>query len=75
MVLGIDFTDTSKLYELMDNASRDTSLLVGENEEGERVFVDIQKDAIVTKTEQSNGWTRINIYGRDGIFSESYERK
>lgn len=71
----IDFDNQEQLYALMDKACDIPELLSGFNNEGERVFVGISKKDIVVKTWQSNGWTRIHTYTRDGLVTESFERE
>lgn len=34
----------------------------GINEDGEAILISIAKDSIVIKTNQSNGWVRVNYY-------------
>ena len=48
--------------------------MVGENSEGETVILSIDDEAACTTTSQTNGWHRINIWYKDGSWSESYEK-
>ena len=49
-------------------------MYLGTNEHGEEVCISIFDEKIVTSTLQSNGWTRKNIYYRDGSREEMYEK-
>lgn len=70
----IDPTDYRGLVKLMDRANEFETMLVGKTEDGETQFVSINKDNITTETVQSNGWTRENVYWRDGTSEELYHR-
>lgn len=48
--------------------------LVGTNEDGETVIVTIDKENATVQTIQKNGWTRVNVYWKDGTIEESYRR-
>ena len=46
----------------------------GVNEDGEDVLVSISKTGIVVRTNQKNGWVRVNYYDENGDFAgESYD--
>jgi len=53
-----------KLIELY--ADSDT-MFSGINAIGETVYLSIAKSGIVMKTEQENGWTRVNYYDAEGF--------
>ena len=38
----------------------------GENEDGECVFLSISESGMILRTEQENGWVRVNYYDQDG---------
>lgn len=60
-----------KLMELYGDSEFPFS---GVNENGEEVLVSISKSGIVVRTNQENGWVRVNYYDEDGEFSgESYD--
>ena len=69
-----DFGDIEcrrKLIELYGNSSTAYS---GVNEDGEDVLVSIDTTGIVVKTNQSNGWVRVNYYDETGdAAGETYE--
>lgn len=46
-------------------ADSDT-MFTGTNEHGETVYVSIAQSGIIVKTEQENGWLRVNYYDGDG---------
>lgn len=66
--------DWKGMHQLMDRHDEFGSMLIGQNEEGERVTISINSDNITVMTEQSNGWTRENIYHRDYDIEELYHR-
>lgn len=51
------------------------SLFFGDNENLEEVMVSVAKDRIDVVTFQNNGWTRRNVYWRDGTREELFEGK
>ena len=42
------------------------TMFVGENEDGERVYLSVAHSGMVLRTEQSNGWVRVNYYDAEG---------
>ena len=50
---------------LQEYADSDT-MFVGENEDGERVYLSVAQSGIVLRTEQDNGWVRVNYYDAEG---------
>ena len=44
----------------------------GKNQDQEDITISVFKDKIVTITYQSNGWTRKNVYYRDGVSEELF---
>lgn len=73
-IIEIDPTTHASLVELMDTYADTEDAISGVNESGEPVTVSILCDRIITKTYQSNNWTRINTYWRDGTREETYTR-
>lgn len=48
----------------------------GENSDGETVYLSVSKTGMVLKTEQENGWVRVNYYDADGYSTgESFDGK
>lgn len=48
----------------------------GVNENGEYVLISIHNDKIIVRTNQSNGWVRIDHYDSDGHYeAEMYDGK
>ena len=39
----------------------------GKNEHGESVYLSVAKTGIILKTEQHNGWVRVNYYDENGF--------
>ena len=62
------------MLDLMDKYGGSSTMFPGQNENDEPVYISIFYDKIVTMTSQSNGWTRKNIYYRDGSSEELYEK-
>lgn len=71
----VDPTDQKSLVDLMDQYGDSTTMYPGTNEEGEDVYISIFPDKVVTSTFQHNGWTRKNIYYRDGTREELYSKE
>ena len=46
----------------------------GTNSNGENVVVSIDNECASVRTLQDNGWSRINIYYKDGCVEEYYEK-
>lgn len=70
----VDFNDWNSIIDAMDKYSYLDHMIFGTNQDGEKIAMSIWEDKIILNTYQSNGWTRINIYYRDGDVEESYER-
>lgn len=73
--IEIDYSNHEQLVDLMDHADDYPCMLMGENTDGEFVTTSILEDKIVVDALQSNGWTRTNIFHRDGTVEEFYSRK
>lgn len=43
------------------------SMYFGKNEHGESVYLSVAKTGIILKTEQHNGWVRVNYYDEKGF--------
>lgn len=72
--MHIDFNNHEQLQSLMNRADEFPTMLIGENDSGEFVTTSICTDCIVCETLQKNGWTRKNIYHRDGTIEETYSK-
>ena len=52
------------------------TMFVGENEDGECVYLSVSDTGMVLRTEQLNGWVRVNYYVADGdATGESFDGK
>lgn len=67
-------SDWDGMLKLMDRADEFKEPFFGENEEGEKVMISVNKDNITTSTFQSNKWTRENIYHRDFTTEELFHK-
>lgn len=66
-------TQEGRKQILQDYADSDT-MFVGENEDGERVYLSVAHSGMVLRTEQDNGWVRVNYYDDEGCASgESFD--
>ena len=61
-----NFADIKARKELMAQFGNSKMPFFGVNEDGEDVEVHIAESSIIVKTNQENGWTRVNYYGADG---------
>ena len=73
-VICFDPPDPTGMESLMDRYGDSKTMFVGKDEEGQSVEISIFPDKIVTSAFQANGWIRKNIYARDGVCEELYER-
>lgn len=74
MIKKIDFTNSSKLLDLMANSEKYDTVIMGENQDGEFIMTEIYPDRIKTETLQKNGWTRSKVYWKDGTIEEIYSK-
>ena len=52
------------------------TMFVGENEDGECVYLSVSDTGMVLRTEQENGWVRVNYYDVEGdATGESFDGK
>lgn len=42
-------------------------MFIGNNAEGETVYLSVDACGIILKTEQENGWVRVTYYDADGV--------
>jgi len=52
--------------KLIEEYANSTTMFSGENEDGECVFLSISESGMILRTEQENGWVRVNYYDQDG---------
>ena len=64
--LAKDFNNRETRVLLMKEFGDSKQAFSGINEDGEAVLISIAKDSIVVKTNQSNGWVRVNYYDENG---------
>lgn len=70
-----DSSDLDGMRRLMDEYGGSSASFDGTNEDTEQVSISIAKDRIDVVTFQDNGWTRRNVYWRDGTREELFEGK
>ena len=70
-----DSCDLDGMRRLMDEYGGSSASFDGTNEDTEQVSISIAKDRIDVVTFQDNGWTRRNVYWRDGTREELFEGK
>lgn len=73
--IAFDPADLAGLVKIMDEHADDECVHVGTNENGETVHLSVFHDRLTVVTFQANGWTRKNIYWRDGTREELFEGK
>ena len=64
--LSKDFNNRETRVLLMNEFGDSKQAFSGINEDGEAILISIAKDSIVVKTNQSNGWVRVNYYDENG---------
>ena len=60
--LAKDFNNRKSRIALMREFGDRNSSYSGINADGEAILISIAKDSIIVKTNQSNGWVRVNYY-------------
>lgn len=60
--ISFDPHDWKGMKELCKRHEEFTVPCVGENEDGEHVWISVNKDNITVQTFQHNGWIRENVY-------------
>lgn len=75
--LSIRFADIKGRKELIAKYGDSNTMFTGENADGEMVTLSIDKEnGIVLKTNQTNGWVRVNYYNKEGVAEgETFEGK
>ena len=71
----VDPTDFNGLCKVMDEYGDSDVPFGGTNENSESTLISVFKDRIDVTTWQHNGWTRRDVYWRDGTCEELYEGK
>lgn len=72
--LAKDFNNRETRVLLMKEFGDSEEAFSGINEDGEAILISIANDSIVVRTNQSNGWIRINYYDENGDQEgEAYE--
>ena len=66
--------DLNSMIRLMRHYKEFPMPLCCKNDVDENMIISINKDNIVVKTIQNNGWARTNIFYKDGTVEELYER-
>lgn len=62
--------------EIIQQYADSDTMFTGENSDGETVYLSVSKTGMVLKTEQENGWVRVNYYDADGYSTgESFDGK
>lgn len=64
--LSMQFKTREGRKAMIDAYGDSDSMFFGENEDGENVYLSIAHTGIVLKTEQENGWVRVNYYDENG---------
>lgn len=75
LTFTVDPSDHDSLHRIMDEHGGSDIPFAGDNENMEEVMISVAKDRIDVVTFQSNGWTRRNVYWRDGTREELFEGK
>lgn len=75
LTFTVDPSDHDDLRRIMDEHGGSDIPFAGDNENMEEVMISVAKDRIDVVTFQSNGWTRRNVYWRDGTREELFEGK
>lgn len=64
--LSLVFGSQAVRKQLIESYADSETMFTGTNEHGETVYLSIAASGIVLKTEQENGWVRVNYYDADG---------
>lgn len=74
--LSCRFDTVEGRKEIVQQYADSDTMFVGENPDGETVYLSISRTGMVLKTEQENGWVRVNYYDADGCSTgESFDGK
>lgn len=64
--LCVDPDNLPALRREMDRHGEAHDIYAGRNELGERIRVFVTHDRLELRTQQANGWRRVNVYRREG---------
>lgn len=74
--LSSRFDTVAGRKELIERYGDSGSMFLGNNAEGETVHLFVDVCGIILRTEQQNGWVRMNYYDADGVaIGESFDGK
>lgn len=74
--LSCRFDTAEGRKEIIQQYADSDTMFTGENSDGETVYLSVSKTGMVLKTEQENGWVRVNYYDADGYSTgESFDGK
>ena len=74
--LSCRFDTVEGRKEIIQQYADSDIMFTGENSDGETVYLSVSKTGMVLKTEQENGWVRVNYYDADGYSTgESFDGK
>lgn len=74
--LSCRFDTVEGRKEIVQQYADSDTMFTGENSDGETVYLSVSKTGMVLKTEQENGWVRVNYYDADGYSTgESFDGK
>lgn len=74
--LSCRFDTVEGRKEIVQRYADSDTMFTGENSDGETVYLSVSKTGMVLKTEQENGWVRVNYYDADGHSTgESFDGK
>ena len=73
--IHFDPTDLHGMRAIMDEHGNSNTMYPGTNDNGETTYISVYPERIVIRTEQDNGWNRINTYYRDGSRDETFDGK
>lgn len=65
--MSVKFADPAGRCELMKKYGDSAFPFVGRNADGETVLVSILPNQITVRTNQQNGWVRVNYYDECGL--------
>lgn len=71
---SIDVNDLDQVREACSHSEEYDMPLVGYNEDGEMVLVEVTEECVITTTYQKNGWIRKDYTYTDGYSEQLFER-
>ena len=74
--LSAKFNTLEGRKQILQEFADSDAMFVGENEDCERVYLSVSDTGMVLRTEQENGWVRVNYYDAEGdATGESFDGK